>query len=71
MPLANRLRSFWRLLRHASGDDAYERYIAHQDMTCQGGAHQDGMHAAETPLTRGQFFKLRQDEKWSKVSRCC
>jgi uncharacterized short protein YbdD (DUF466 family) len=61
MTLRNQLRSFWRLLRHASGDDAYERYIAHQD----------GMHAGEAPLTRRQFFKLRQDEKWSKVSRCC
>ncbi len=51
----------WHYLRHVTGDDAYERYVAHQNLA----------HAGETPLTRQQFFKMRQDEKWSKVSRCC
>ena len=59
--LKHRVKHLWRYLRQVTGDDAYERYIAHQKLA----------HAAEPPLTRQQFFKKRQDEKWSKVSRCC
>jgi uncharacterized short protein YbdD (DUF466 family) len=59
--LKQRLRQLWHYLRQVTGDDAYERYIAHQEIA----------HAGETPLNRRQFFKKRQDEKWSKVSRCC
>jgi uncharacterized short protein YbdD (DUF466 family) len=59
--LKHRLTHLWRYLRQVTGDDAYERYIAHQKRA----------HANEAPLTRPQFFKRRQDEKWSKVSRCC
>jgi uncharacterized short protein YbdD (DUF466 family) len=54
-------RQLWHCLRQVTGDDAYERYIAHQQ----------AVHAGESPMTRQQFFKKRQDEKWSKVSRCC
>jgi len=54
-------KHLWHYLRQVTGDDAYERYIAHQKLA----------HAGEPALTRQQFFKLRQDEKWSKVSRCC
>jgi uncharacterized short protein YbdD (DUF466 family) len=57
----NHLRSFWTYLRQVSGDDAYERYIAHRVLA----------HPGDAPLTRRQFFELRQNEKWSKVSRCC
>ena len=59
--LKQRLKLLWHYLRQVTGDDAYERYITHQKI-----AHADG-----PPLTRQQFFKQRQDEKWSKVSRCC
>ena len=59
--LKHRLQRLWGYLRQVTGDDAYERYIAHRNLA----------HAAEPPLTRQQFFKKRQDEKWSKVSRCC
>lgn len=55
------LRYFWNFLRQVSGDDAYERYLAHQR------AHHHGKRA----MTRREYFKQRQDEKWSKVSRCC
>jgi len=48
-------------LRQVSGDDAYERYLAHHRQA----------HPGETPMTQEQYFKKRQDEKWSKVSRCC
>lgn len=57
----NQLRNFWKYLRQVSGDDAYERYIAHQKRA----------HPGVVPLTHQQFFKLRQNEKWSNVSRCC
>lgn len=59
--LKRRLTHLWHYLREVSGDDAYERYIAHRKRA----------HAGEAHLTRPQFFKLRQEEKWSKVSRCC
>lgn len=59
--LKQRLKHLWHYLRQVTGDDAYERYITHQKLA----------HAGEPPLTRQQFFKQRQDEKWSKVSRCC
>ncbi|HWQ40232.1 MAG TPA: YbdD/YjiX family protein [Burkholderiales bacterium] len=55
------LRSFWRFLRQASGDDAYERYLAHHR------AH----HPGQPPLTRADYFRFCQEQKWSKLSRCC
>jgi uncharacterized short protein YbdD (DUF466 family) len=55
------IKQAWRYLREVTGDDAYERYLAHQRT-----AHPD-----EAPLSRRDYFKCRQDEKWSKVSRCC
>ena len=48
-------------LRQVSGDDAYERYLAHHGQA----------HPGEPPMTQEQYFRKRQDEKWSKVSRCC
>lgn len=55
------LKRAWSYLRQVTGDDAYERYLAHQMQS----------HPDERPLTREQYFRQRQDEKWSKVSRCC
>ena len=55
------LRKIWQYLRHVSGDDAYDRYLAHHRQA----------HPGEPPMTPVQFFRKRQDEKWSKVSRCC
>lgn len=59
--IATELRQVWQYLRQVSGDDAYERYLAHQRAT----------HPDQAPMTREQYFRRRQDEKWSKVSRCC
>jgi uncharacterized short protein YbdD (DUF466 family) len=59
--IGTELRQFWRYLRQVSGDDAYERYLAHQRAT----------HPDDPPLTREQYFRKCQDEKWSKISRCC
>jgi len=48
-------------LRAASGDDAYERYRAHQA----------ARHAGEPPLSRRAFYEDTQRRKWNGVSRCC
>jgi uncharacterized short protein YbdD (DUF466 family) len=59
--LWDELRSGWRFLRHASGDDAYERYLEHVSR----------FHPGETPMTRAEHFRTSQEQKWSRVSRCC
>jgi uncharacterized short protein YbdD (DUF466 family) len=63
----NPFKRFWQLLRQLTGEDAYERYRAHH-MSFHGS---ETAPIAEAPLTRQQFFKRQQEEKWSKVSRCC
>jgi uncharacterized short protein YbdD (DUF466 family) len=59
-----KLKLFWQRVRHLSGDDAYERYLAHyhEHHAQAGAAH---------PLTRGEFFKQWQDQKWTGIKRCC
>ena len=59
--LSAELKQVWQYLRQVSGDDAYERYLAHHRQT----------HPGKVPMTQEQYFKKRQEEKWSKVSRCC
>jgi len=59
--LARALGAAWRWLRAASGDDAYERYLAHHVRE----------HADRLPLSRRAFFRESQQRKWSGVSRCC
>ncbi len=51
-----------QLLRTASGDDAYERYLTHCALT----HGRDG-----PPLSRRAFYEERERRKWSGVSRCC
>jgi len=53
----------WALLREVTGDDAYERYVAHWR----------AQHAAEgaTPLDRASFYREEQRRKWDGVRRCC
>ena len=55
------LKQVWRFIREMTGDDAYERYLAHLRSHHPGGE----------VLTRREYFKLAQERKWSKVSRCC
>ena len=57
------LRMLWQWLRAVSGDDAYERYLAHH-------AHAHA-HAGEPPLTRRAFFLAEQERKWRGINRCC
>jgi uncharacterized short protein YbdD (DUF466 family) len=51
----------WRYIRAVSGDDAYERYLAHRM----------AQHAGEPVKTRKAFFADSQRQKWSGVTRCC
>lgn len=54
-------QSFWQSIRQLSGDDGYERYLAH--------------HAAAHPgtslLSRSAWFTKQQQRKWSGINRCC
>lgn len=59
--LSHWLRAAWRYLREVSGDDAYERYLAHHA----------SQHAGETQMTPKEYFAERQRQKWSGVTRCC
>ncbi len=59
--LARPLRSLWRALREASGDDAYERYLGHWRTR----------HSGEQPLTQAEFFQREQERKWNHINRCC
>ena len=47
-------------LRALSGDDAYERYLTHHARAHAGPA-----------LSRRDFYREREERKWSGVSRCC
>lgn len=57
------LQKVWALLREVTGDDAYDRYLAHWRAT----------HAAEgaAPLDRSAFYREEQRRKWDGVRRCC
>jgi len=55
------LRRVWRYLREVTGDDAYERYLAHHRRE----------HPGEVAMSQKEYFRFRQQAKWSKVSRCC
>jgi uncharacterized short protein YbdD (DUF466 family) len=58
------LRRIWAVVREVTGDDAYERYLAHWR----------ARHAAEpsaAPLDRASFYREEQRRKWDGVRRCC
>lgn len=55
------LKNFWRFLREATGDDAYERYLVHHR------AH----HPGQPALSESDYYRQQQEKKWSRVSRCC
>jgi uncharacterized short protein YbdD (DUF466 family) len=58
----NLLKSGWRLLRHLTGDDAYERYLDH----CR------AMHAGDLPpLDRAAFHREQVRRRWDGIKRCC
>jgi len=55
------LAAGWAYLRAVSGDDAYERYLAHHTVE----------HAGEPLMSRKDYFTERQRQKWTGVTRCC
>jgi uncharacterized short protein YbdD (DUF466 family) len=55
------LRRAWAWLRRLSGDDAYERYRAHQ-------VHE---HPGAPLMNRREFCADEERRKWGGVSRCC
>lgn len=63
--LVNKIKQIWHSIRHLSGDDAYERYLKHHA----------AFHAtsvdAPIALSRKDFFKLWQENRWKGVNRCC
>jgi uncharacterized short protein YbdD (DUF466 family) len=67
LPMLKYLKTFWRAVRRLSGDDAYERYLEHY-ARCH--LHDDA-HECEGPLSRAEFFKQWQDQKWNGIKRCC
>ena len=60
-----RIAALWRLLRRATGDDAYERYLAQRASNGACCEH------AGAPLDRRAFYLAEQRRKWGGVTRCC
>lgn len=60
------IRKYWRLIRVISGDDAYERYLAHWQR------HHQGAKEDATPLLdRKSFHAAEIQRRWSGIKRCC
>lgn len=61
--MTDALRRVWAVIRELTGDDAYERYLAHWRTR----------HALEgaAPLDRDTFCREEQGRKWEGVRRCC
>jgi uncharacterized short protein YbdD (DUF466 family) len=63
--IVKRIKHFWHMIRRLSGDDAYEQYLKHHAV----------FHAtvvdAPPALSRKDFFKLWQENKWKGINRCC
>ena len=55
------LRSAWYFVREVSGDDAYERYREHSLEA----------HPGQPPMSRSEYYRVRTEQKWDRVTRCC
>ena len=55
------LSSGLSLLRGVTGDDAYDKYLAHMRSN----------EPAATPMTEKEFFRAQMEQKWSCISGCC
>jgi uncharacterized short protein YbdD (DUF466 family) len=55
------LNSGLSLLRGVTGDDAYEKYVAHMQTT----------EPSNAPMSEKDFFKARMEQKWSCINGCC
>lgn len=61
LTIKNGLCAFWHAIRELSGDDGYERYLAHHVTA----------HSEFVPLSRAAWFACEQQKKWTGVKRCC
>jgi len=59
--LAAGWRRLWAVLRAVTGDDAYERYLAHR---C-------ARHPGERALDRAGFYRAELERRWRRPGRCC
>lgn len=57
------IKKCWMGLREITGDDAYERYLAHW--------REHHAHGGKMPVDRATFFKQELERKWGGVRRCC
>ncbi|MCC7260722.1 MAG: YbdD/YjiX family protein [Alphaproteobacteria bacterium] len=59
------LRALWqnvkKLVALYNGDSAYDDYRQHL------ASH----HPHAVPMSRREFFHTRQQERWSRINRCC
>lgn len=60
-PVRQFLSSGLSLLRGVTGDDAYEKYLAHMQATEPG----------TTPMNARDFFRAQMEQKWSCINGCC
>lgn len=51
----------WHFVRQVSGDDAYERYLEHMLRE----------HPDQPAMRRNEYYRLRTEEKWKRITRCC
>lgn len=62
IPALSAVKRAWHALRAITGDDAYERYLAHQSRE----------HPDERPLDRRAFYVREQERRFSGgPTRCC
>lgn len=63
IPMIQSIKRYWRLLRAVTGDDAYERYLAHWK----------NCHAREgsAPMSRKAFYEAEVQRRWNGIKRCC
>ncbi len=57
------MRRLWAGFRTMTGDDAYERYLAHWRVQHAGSGGE--------PLDRAAFWREEQQRKWHGIKRCC
>ena len=55
------LQAIWDYLKEISGENAYDRYLAVHTAT----------HPGKRAMTRGEFYRWRQDEKYSNPGARC
>ncbi len=60
-PVRQFLAAGFSLLRGVTGDDAYEKYLAHHRQTSPD----------ESPMSAQAFFRAQMDQKWSCINGCC